>query len=306
MTGTIHASRAIWALVRRQHGVVSRRQLLELGLTRHGIQERLDRGRLHRIYKGVYSVGRPELTGLGRWTAAVLACGPEAVLSGRSAAQLWGIFAPRFSAIEVTIPARKTRSCPGVRVKSRRLPDTDITTYRNIPLTTPVRTLIDLAATLRTADLERAVNEADQLDLVDPETLRTSLDEYAGVPGARMLRTLLDHRTFILTDSVLEQRFLPIARSAGLPRPLTQFVVNGHRVDFFWPDLGLVVETDGLRYHRTPAQQARDRDRDQAHTAAGLTTLRFTHSQIRYVPRQAERVLRRVGARLASQPPGAA
>ncbi len=96
------------------------------------------------------------------------------------------------------------------------------------------------------------------------------------------LRKVLDCQTFVLTDSDLERLFLPIARSAGLPLPRTGRRLNGFKVDFYWPDLGLVVETDGLRYHRTPAQQARDRVRDQAHAAGGLTCLRFTHAQIRY------------------------
>ena len=93
---------------------------------------------------------------------------------------------------------------------------------------------------------------------------------------------MLDRRTLSLTDSELERRFLSIAREAGLPQPQTQHDVNGFTVDFYWPDLGLVVETDGLRYHRTPAAQARDRLRDQALTAAGLCCLRFTHAQVWY------------------------
>ena len=102
----------------------------------------------------------------------------------------------------------------------------------------------------------------------------------AGAPGAAHLRSTLDHRTFTLTDSQLERRFLPLARKADLPLPETQQWVNGFKVDFYWPDLGLVVETDGLTYHRTPAQQAADRLRDQTHTAAGLTPLRFTRAQV--------------------------
>src|SRR5690242_3384511 len=78
--------------------------------------------------------------------------------------------------------------------------------------------------------------------------------------------------------------FLPIARQAGLPQPVTGRTLNGFKTDFHWPDLGLVVETDGLRYHRTPGQRARDRVRDQAHAAAGLTPLRFTHEQVRFDP----------------------
>jgi very-short-patch-repair endonuclease len=109
---------------------------------------------------------------------------------------------------------------------------------------------------------------------------------------------VLDIRTFTLTDSETEQRFLPIAKRAGLPLALTRECVNGFKVDFYWPELGLLVETDGLRYHRTPAEQARDRLRDQVHTAAGLTCLRFTRAQVRYDPRHVETTLAAVARRL--------
>jgi very-short-patch-repair endonuclease len=132
------------------------------------------------------------------------------------------------------------------------------------------------------SSLERAVNEADRLDLIDPEALRERLDNYRGQRGVVRLRRLLDKRTFRLTDSELERRFLRIVANAGLPMPETGRHLNGFKVDFFWPQLGLVVETDGLRYHRTPAQQARDRLRDQAHLAAGMSPLRFTHAQVRF------------------------
>lgn len=142
--------------------------------------------------------------------------------------------------------------------------------------------MLDLATRLDQAHLERAINEADRLDLMDPEALFAALDAYPGVRGAGRLRTTLGERTFRLTDSELERRFLPLVADAGLPMPLTRQHVNGFRVDFFWPGLRLVVETDGLRYHRTPAQQARDRVRDQTHLAAGFTPLRFTHAQVRF------------------------
>jgi very-short-patch-repair endonuclease len=147
-------------------------------------------------------------------------------------------------------------------------------------VTSPVLTLVDLATMLRPWQLEAAINEADKRDLIDPETLRNALDIYAGRRGVAFLRHTLDRRTFALTDSDLERRLLPLTRKAGLPPPHTQEYVNGFKVDFYWPALGLIVETDGLRYHRTPAQQSRDRLRDQAHTAAGLTILRFTHAQV--------------------------
>jgi very-short-patch-repair endonuclease len=113
---------------------------------------------------------------------------------------------------------------------------------------------------------------------------------------------LLDRRTFTLTDSQLERRLLPLARRAGLPRPRTGVLVNGFKVDFFWPHIGLIVETDGLRYHRTPAQQLRDRLRDQAHTAAGLTTLRFTHAQVAFDACHVQDTLSTVAERLAPLP----
>lgn len=105
----------------------------------------------------------------------------------------------------------------------------------------------------------------------------------------------------MLTESELERLFLPIARRAGLSPPEASAIVNGFKVDFFWSELGLVVETDGLRYHRTPAQQARDRLRDQAHIAAGLTPLRFTHAQVRFEPKHVQGTLAKVARRLRTR-----
>ncbi len=214
--------------------------------------------------------------------AAVLACGRGAVLSYESAAALWGI-GPMPSVIEVTIPVASPRRCDGVRVHRRpNLLATHVTVHKAIAATSPVRTAVDLATRLRPPRLERMINEADRLGLFSPEGLLAVLDDYPGVRGVGPLRSILGARVFRLTDSELERRFLRIVEKARLPNPLTQQHVSGFRVDFFWPDLGLVVETDGLTYHRTPSQQARDHVRDQAHLAAGLTPLRFTHAQVRY------------------------
>jgi very-short-patch-repair endonuclease len=202
--------------------------------------------------------------------------------------------------IEVSIPANRRARGDGLVVHRRKDLAPDLTNYRGIPLTSPVRTLIDLATRLGTRELEAAINEADKLDIIDPESLRRALGHRQGQPGTPRLRRLLDRATFSLTDSELERRFIPITRRAGLPRPLTQHRLHGFRLDFYWPHLGLVVETDGLRYHRTPAQQSRDHARDQALTAAGLTVLRFTHAQVRYEPRDVERTLASVANRLAA------
>lgn len=231
--------------------------------------------------------------------AAVLGCGPGAVLSYGSASALWGIGRERLPSIEISVPVSSVRRRPGVQVYRRpNLQPSDVAVRDGIPVTSVVRTLIDVATGLDRAGLERAINEADRLDLVDPETLFDELGSRSGLRGIGPLRALLGDLTFRLTDSELERRFLPLALEAGLPSPLTRQQVNGFRVDFYWPDLGLVVETDGLRYHRTPAQQARDRLRDQIHTAAGLTSLRFTHSQVRFESGRVRETLNAVGVKL--------
>ncbi|MDQ3643954.1 MAG: type IV toxin-antitoxin system AbiEi family antitoxin domain-containing protein [Actinomycetota bacterium] len=308
---TQNLGRAVWALARRQHFALARRQLLGLGMHPQAIKHRVAVGRLHPVHAGVYAVGRPELSRLGELLAAVLACGDGAVLSHGAAAELWGV-CPRGRA-EVTVPPGRTPRRPGIVVHRAALASGHRTLRHAVPITTPARTLVDVAPYLPPLHLERAVNEADRLDLIDPERLRSNLDELAGTRGVANLRRLLDRRTFSITDSVLERRFKPIARAAGLPEPLTQQWVNGLRVDFFWPELGLVVETDGLRYHRTPAQQARAHVRDQTHLAADLLALRFTHAQVTYERPYVEATLRRVAARLrrspvspAPAPPGSA
>jgi very-short-patch-repair endonuclease len=214
--------------------------------------------------------------------AAAVCCDPPAALSHRSAAALWGI-GQEGPTIEVSTSGSAPRSRPGVRFRRRpSLRGHAITTKRGIPVTTPIQTLVDLATCVGGTRLERAVNEADKHDLVDPEALRAAIDDHRGEPGVALLRTAIDRRTFRFTDSALESRFLALVRGMGLPLPLTRQRVNGFLVDFYWPDLGIVVETDGLRYHRTPGQQARDRLRDQAHVAAGLTALHFTHGQVHH------------------------
>jgi very-short-patch-repair endonuclease len=259
--------------------VITRARLLAIGFSDAEIRGRLANGRLHRVYRGVYAVGRPELTRLGRWMAAVLACGEGAALSYQSAGALWGICSECPKLIEVSIPGDTPRRRRGIVVhRTRRL---DTTREYGIPVTTVPATLSALAGRLEVADVERAINAADKRNLITPPALRQAID---GDRQAAALRRVLDRRTFVLTESELERRFLPIAVRAGLPPPKTGVNLSGFKVDFFWPDLGLVIETDGLRYHRTPAQQARDRVRDQAHAAAGLTPVRFTHEQIRYEP----------------------
>ncbi len=231
--------------------------------------------------------------------AAVLACGQGAMLSHRSAAALWEIETERRGVIDVSVGRRTRLRRPGIRVRARpNLGQTDFTDHNGIPVTGIVRTLIDLATELGSTAIERAVNEADKRDLVDPETLRLALVNYDGERGVRSLRLILDAHTFRLSDSDLEILFRSVARTAGLPTPLAKQVVNGFEVDFFFPDLGLVVETDGLRYHRTPSAQSRDARRDRTHTLAGMTPLRFTHYEVKYENAKVMQALKRAAALL--------
>jgi very-short-patch-repair endonuclease len=279
--------------------VVTRSQLLALGLSSQGIKHRQGRGRLHVVHRGVYAVGRPELSRDGLWMAAVLAVGRGAVLSHSSAAALWGIGEQR-GPIEVSVAPPRTVARPGIRVHRRQVLEAEqVLVRRGIAVTGPLQTLVDISPRMTPGELEDAIGRVDRVDLCNPEQLLEGVLRLPRGPGVGRLREVLERRTLTLTDSELERRMLPIVRRAGLGPPRTQQLVNGYRVDFYWPELGLVVETDGLRYHRTAAQQSADHRRDQAHAAAGLTPLRFSHAQVTYQPAGVEAVLRRVAARLA-------
>jgi hypothetical protein len=231
--------------------------------------------------------------------AAVLACGPSAALSHRSAAALWGFGKEHRDYIDVSVKRDSEARYPGIRCHRRpSLADEALTSCLNIPLTQPVQTFLDLATVAGPKGLERAINEADKRDVIDPDRLRKALDDHASEPGIRPLRHILDKHTFRLSDDELELLFRPLAANAGLSTPLTKVKVNEFEVDFFWPDLGLVVETDGWRYHRTPAAQTRDALRFQTHTAAGLTPIRFSHWQVKYEPAHVESILKRTAANL--------
>lgn len=303
------ASAQVWELVERQHGVVARSQLLAHGLNPEGIKHRVSKGRLHPLWRGVYAVGRSEVTQRGRWMGAVLCCGPDALLSHHSAGALWGLLPPerghprRGREIEVVVPGGSARRRPGIRVHRRLdLGPEHLREVAGIPVTDPASTLVDLASFVPRGLLGRVVNDADRLDLVDLEDLRAELDWLPARPGMTVLRGLLGDGA--LTDTGLERRFLSLARSAGLSKPETQAWVNGYRVDFYWPDLRLVVEADGWRYHRTAVAQTTDYRRDQAHTTSGLTTLRFSEEQIRHKPQEVSRTLTAVARRSARGGPG--
>jgi very-short-patch-repair endonuclease len=284
-----HGSR-VWPLVRHQHGVVTRAQLLELGLSPAAIRHRRTTGRLYEIHRGVYIVGRAELDRHGELMAAVLACGPDAQLGHRSAAELWrlGVYGGR-GPIEVTVPDDIIRRRPGIKIHQRSHLRRRF--VHRIPVGDPITVLIDLATCLPDDEVEDAVNEADRLDLIRTERLRPALDQELRRPGVGRLKRILDAQTFSRAANALERRFLAIVRDAGLPAPDTQQRLGRYRVDFFWPERGFVVETDSLRHHRTAAEQSVDLSRDQAHARRGLRTLRFSHAQVFHHPDHVQAVL---------------
>jgi len=274
----------IGRLAGAQHGVVERSQLQRLGLGIAAIDHRLRSGRLHRLYQGVYAVGHRALTLEGRWMAAVMAGGTDAVLSHASAAAAWEFRPVGAGSIHVTVPTnagRRRRS--GIRVhRSTALEPFDTTTHRAIPITAPARTLIDVAATLKGRPLEQALDRAEQLRLVDFADLRQRIEARPGRPGSRALQAVLSRYTAgsTVTRSELEERFLGLCDDHGIPRPETNTRIEGVEIDFAWRDARLVVEVDGYTYHRSPSAFEADRERDVVLALAGWQVLRFTWAQV--------------------------
>jgi very-short-patch-repair endonuclease len=260
----------------RDHGVIDAAELHALGASSRQIQHRVATGRLIVLYRGVYAVGHRRLTLEGRWLAAVKACGPGAVLSHRDAAALWDLLPATRAAIHVTVPPTGRAKRRGV-VLHRCLIDADSVTVRNrIPVTTPSRTLADLAATATRAQLIRATEAAQHHHLLDLPSLRSAAK---GRPGATELLAITAHET-PHTRSDLEAAFLSVLDAAGIERPVMNAVIHGHEVDAYWPDRNLAVELDSRRHHLTPRAFEQDRRRDGDLHRHGIATLRFTYAQI--------------------------
>jgi hypothetical protein len=271
-------------LARSQWGVLSLVQLRALGLSLGAVKHRTRVGRLRRVHRGVYAIGGAALPREGRHLAAVLACGPGAVLSHVSAAVHWGLLSYDPPRPEVTAPASR-RGVPGIRLhRTRSLDARETTTHDGIPITTVARTLLDLAATSPTNHLEHAIGQAMRNQLYNHSAIEQVLD---GRRGTTSLRQATSDPAF--TRSELERRFRALCRRAGLPRPLCNVHVadadhHPHEVDFFFPSHRLIVEVDGWRDHGTRVAFERDRAKDAALVAAGHAVLRFTKRQIAYDP----------------------
>jgi very-short-patch-repair endonuclease/predicted transcriptional regulator of viral defense system len=269
--------RRLVRLAVRQHGVVARRQLEALGLGRGAIAARLRTGRLHRIHRGVYAVGLPTLTRNGALMAAVLACGEGAVLSHRSAAELWGLLGGAGRLIHVTVPGQAGRTRPGIAVHRNALAAGDVTTKDGIPVTRPGRTLVDLADVVPRRTLERAMDEAEYLRLDC-----TGLRPIRGRRGYGLLRAVLAEHSpgTTRTRSKLEDAMVTLCDAHGLPRPEINASLDGYEVDCLWRAPRLIVEADGWAAHGTRSAFERDRARDAALTVAGYRVVRITRTRL--------------------------
>jgi very-short-patch-repair endonuclease len=285
--GRVPKDRLIGDLAGRQYGVVSRSQLLSMGIGAGSIQTRLRQHYLHRLHRGVYAVGHLAPVPLAREMAALLACGHGAVVSHRSAAVVWHLLpASDDVEIDVTVPATGRGRRPGLRIhRSRRLSPQDVRHLRGLPVTAPWRTLVDLAETGSDRELERATHEAITRRLINARRLLADTERYRGRRGVGRLRKLLDDDDpSALTRSEAEERFLALVRAAGLPAPEVNVRLHGYEVDFLWRDKGLVVEVDGFQFHSTRAAFERDRQRDAELQSAGLRVLRVTWRQVVHAP----------------------
>jgi len=292
------ADRALAAIATSQRGLVTRDQLLTLGLGRGAIAHRVSGGRLHRLHRGVYLVGHAAVPVLASELAAVLACSPDALLSHRSAAWLWRLARRPDGEIDVTVVGRNGGRRPGVRVhETRALEPFERAEREGIPVTTPARTLLDLAEMVSLRELERALDEARIRRLVRRSQLTGVLDRRRGRNGAAALSALLDREGDpTLTRSEAEERMLALVRAARLPPPQVNSRAGGHEVDLLWAAQRLVVEVDGYAYHSSRAAFERDRLRDADLHAAGLQVMRFTWRQLLDGP---EAVVARLAAALA-------
>jgi hypothetical protein len=277
-----------------QHAVVSRRQLLAIGLSKDEIWHRVKVGRLHRIHAGVYAVGHILVPPYGLCMAAVLAY-DGGVLSHGFAAALLGLRGMPGGDVEITVVRAGGRRVRGIRVHATRsLHPSDITTEENIACTSPARTLVDLAAVLDRRRLHRALERSIELRLFDGALMGAALERARGRRGTGVLRELLaalpDEPA--PTRNELERRFLELVRELGLPTPVVNAHVGVHQVDFHWPPHRLIVETDGRATHDTAYQFEQDRRRDLELTLAGWHVIRVGWRQVVHEPGRVVAVLR--------------
>lgn len=289
-------------MAKRQHGVVSIRQLIgPLGYSRRFVSRAVAAGRLHRLHQGVFAVGHTAISSDGRCLAAVLACGPGSLLSHYSAAWLWGLSNYGPAPYEVTTPIPR-HGKPPLRIHhSRVLAGADRALEREIPVTAMPRTLLDLAARARPRRLRRYLERAEELQLLDLAPIDDLLSRAGRHPGrGRLRRALADYRPPPFTRSEFERRFHAAVLAAGLPRPAVNFNVAGLELDVYWPEHRFVVELDVFETHRTRGAFQRDRLRQEDLLLDGIGMTRVTDKRF---DREPEAVIERIARLLEDRAP---
>lgn len=278
--------RAIAELAERQHGVVARRQLLAVGIGSGAIDRRVQQYRLHVVHRGVYAVGHGVLSIHGRWTAAVLASGPSAVLSHRSAGQAWKLTPPARLPIEVTRPTKSRGRC-GIRAYRSIVPPDERALIGGLEVTFVPRTLLDLASVVTRHQLEKALNETEVRTLTDKLSIPDLLERYPRRRGSAVLRALIADGTAIqgITRNDLEGRFMALLLATDLPRPRlnADVAVRGRffEADALWAEQRVIVELDGRAAHGTKRAFEKDRERDRLLLTDGWRVIRVTWRQLR-------------------------
>lgn len=287
-----------------QAGVIASRQLAACGLDARAVKVRADRGSLHPVFHGVYGVGHTALTRMGLFTAAVLACGDDAIL-GYHAAAAYHRIRPwdELHDVEVIVPRNAGRGIDGIRAHRSRVDPRDVWRRGGIRITSPARTILDLAATTPPVPLRRLVRQALADGRVSVRQLADVADRHRGHRGVGALRRLIADG-YVPTRSEMEDRALDVILAAGIPKPeinpRLEFGERWIRPDLFWRALGVVIELDGARWHDDPLTRQDDADKQAILEANGLRVLRITWRQLVDHPRQ---TIARVRAALARGAP---
>ncbi len=284
--GPNHRDRRVGEIADRQHGVVARWQLIAAGLSHRTISRALAAGRLRPLFRGVYAVGHAVVSQDGWCQAALLACGDEAVLGHHTAAMKWGLRHDDLFPLSVIVPGDRGRKHDGIRARRVKLDRRDWVVFDGLRVTTPSRTVVDMAAELSPREMRRLVERAQDHKRFDPTRIKAVLERNPHRSGRRPLLHLI---ALLQPDqdgarSYLERLFLKLIRKARLPRPEVNQVIEGRERDFVWPQQRLVIEVDGYAFHSSKQAIARDKKRDRELTAALWRPARFTYEEVAFEP----------------------
>ena len=276
----------IGELADRRHGVVGRTLLLAAGLSSESVDNAIAAGRLRPLFRGVYAVGHRALSDNGWCQAALLACGDDSVLSHGTAAHLWRLRPAELFPLWTIVPGSRGRKQDRIEARRMRLDRSEWMTLDGLRLTTPARTVVDMAGELSPREMRRLVERAQDLNRFDPTGIEAVLHRNQRRPGCRPLRDLI---ALLRPDqdgakSHLERLFLKLIRNAGLPLPEVNVRIEGRERDFLWREERLVVEVDGYAFHSSRRAMRRDRARDRHLTAALWRPARYSYEEVAFEP----------------------